>query len=60
MIILRWNWWRDSDYLIGSRVEGFMQDVIKHHWVFITGGCSGRMVQWMGVVLYDKIVYNII
>ena len=23
-------------------------------WVFITGGCSGRGVQWMGVVLYSK------
>ena len=29
-------------------------------WVFITGGCSGRGVQWMGVVLYNKLVYNII
>ena len=25
-------------------------------WVFITGGCSGRGVQWMGVVLYSKLV----
>ena len=25
---------------------------------FITGGCSGRVVQWIGVVLYSKIVYN--
>ena len=23
-------------------------------WVFITGGCSGRGVQWMGVRLYNK------
>ena len=29
-------------------------------WVFITGGCSGRGVQRMGVVLYNKIAYNII
>ena len=29
-------------------------------WVFITGGCSGRGVQWIGVVLYNKPVYNII
>ena len=29
-------------------------------WVFITGGCSGRGVQWMGVVLYNKLVYNTI
>ena len=28
-----------------------------HLWVFITGGCSGRGVQWMGVVLYSKLVY---
>ena len=25
---------------------------------FIKGGCSGRWVQRMGVVLYDKLVYN--
>ena len=24
----------------------------KKLWVFVTGGCSGRGVQWMGVVLY--------
>ena len=29
-------------------------------WVSITGGCSGRGVQWMEVVLYNKLVYNII
>ena len=29
-------------------------------WVFIRGGCSGRGVQWMGVVLHSKLVYNII
>ena len=29
-------------------------------WVFITGGCSGRGVQWMGAVLYNRLVYNII
>ena len=28
--------------------------------VFITGGCSGRGVRWMGVVLYNKLLYNII
>ena len=27
-------------------------------WVFITGGCSGSGVQWMRVVLYNKLVYN--
>ena len=30
------------------------------NWVFITGGCSGRGMQWIGVVLYNKLVYNII
>ena len=29
-------------------------------WVFITGGCSRRGLQWMGVVLYNQLVYNII
>ena len=29
-------------------------------WVFITGGCSGRGVQWMGVVSYNKLVHNTI
>ena len=29
-------------------------------WVFITGGCSGRGVQWIGVALYNKLVYKII
>ena len=29
-------------------------------WVFITGGCSRRGVQLMGVVLYNKLVYIII
>ena len=28
-------------------------------WIFITGGCSGRGVQWIGVTLYNKIVYII-
>ena len=30
------------------------------NWVLITGGCSGRGVQWIGVVLYNQLVYNII
>ena len=29
-------------------------------WVFIKGGCSGSGVQWIGVVLCNKLVYNII
>ena len=28
--------------------------------VFITGGCSGRGVQLMGVAFYGKLVYSII
>ena len=28
--------------------------------VFITGRCSGRGVQWIGLVLYNKLMYNII
>ena len=28
-------------------------------WVFITGGCSRRGMQWMGVVLYNKLTYII-
>ena len=39
--------------LVGVQWMGFI-------WVFITGGCSGKGVQWMGVVLYDKLVYSII
>ena len=27
-------------------------------WIFITGGCSRRGAQWMGVVLYNKTAYN--
>ena len=34
--------------------------IYKVGWVFIKGGCSGRGVQWIGVVLYNKLVYNII
>ena len=26
----------------------------------LQGGCSGRGVQWIGVVLYNKLVYDII
>ena len=28
--------------------------VWRSYWVFITGGCSGRGVQWMGVALYNQ------
>ena len=29
-------------------------------WVLIKGGCSGRGVQWIGVVLCSKLVHHII
>ena len=29
-------------------------------WLFITVGCSGRGVQWMGVVLCNKTIYNVV
>ena len=35
-------------------------NISRMSWVFITGGCSGRGVQGMGVVLYSKLVYNVI
>ena len=38
-----------------SRTKGHEQ---LNFWVFITGGCSGRGVQWIGVVLCNKLVYN--
>ena len=28
-------------------------------WILGRGGCSGRGVQWMGVVQYSKTAYNI-
>ena len=31
----------------------------RHEWVFITGGCSGRGLQWMGVVLYNQHIYRV-
>ena len=33
---------------------------IRIYWGFITGGCSGRGVQWMGEVLYSKTIYNLV
>ena len=32
----------------------------KRAWVFVTGGCSGRGVQWVGIVSYNQLVHNII
>ena len=28
------------------------------HWILCRGGCSGRGVQWIGVVLHSKAAYN--
>ena len=41
---------------------GFADTPIIFHgfWVFITGGCSGRGVRWMGVVLCHDLVSNIV
>ena len=30
------------------------------YWIFIKGGCSGRGVQWIGVVLHNKLVHDTI
>ena len=58
------------DVLFGTRLQGaacssraskvILAPVQTQEWVFIKGGCSRRGVQWMGVVLHNKIVYNII
>ena len=32
---------------------------MPYPWVFITGGCCGRGVQWMGAVLYNQLVTSI-
>ena len=42
------------------RLRDFKQYYVNSHWVFITGGCSGGGVQWIGVVLYNKLIYNTI
>ena len=36
------------------------ENMVGVNWVFITGGCSRRGVQWMGAVLCNKLVYNFI
>ena len=43
----------------GGSPRGAVGASLPDRWVFITGGCSGRGVQWMGVVLYNKAAYNI-
>ena len=31
---------------------------VQHWWILCRGGCSGWGVQWIGVVLCNKLVYN--
>ena len=50
---------------VNSRAKGARDGVPSRTdfgdpWVFITGGCNGTGVQWMGVVLCYKLVDNII
>ena len=45
---------------VEKRLDGFEPLPRCVCWVFITGGCSGRGVQWMGAELCNKLVYNII
>ena len=42
--------WFPSKYLRG----------FKPPWILCRGGCSGWGVQWIGVVSYSKLVYNVI
>ena len=42
-----------------SASSGARRPCGSRSWVFITGGCSGRGVQWMGVVPCNKRAYNI-
>ena len=38
--------------------EGDTLRAVGRAWILCRGGCSRRGVQWIGVVLYDKLVYN--
>ena len=40
--------------------SGFRLGASLMNWVFFTVGCSGRGVQWMGVVLCNTTAYNLI
>ena len=61
-----WSRWNLHAWCSGGRVaqrtnvsDDTCSPIKSHHpvsdvyWVFITGGCSGRGVQWMGVILYN-------
>ena len=41
--------------LLVAKTQAQAQD-----WILCRGGCSGSGVQWMGVVLCSKLVYNVI
>ena len=45
---------------VKNRGVRFHRILFQHYWILCRGGCSGRGVRWMGVVLYSKIVHNII
>ena len=47
-------------YCIYIYIYMFYSPFVISVWVLITGGRSGSGVQWMGVVLYNKLVYVII
>ena len=49
-----------STYMANSKHWSRVWARRRYAWVFIKAGCSRRGVQWMGVVLYNKPVYNII
>ena len=46
----------------GSRppLQGNTSANLGLRWILSRGGCSWRGVQWIGVVLHSKLVYNII
>ena len=43
---------------LASSTHARAHDSRRLTWVFITGGCSGRGVEWIGVALCNKLVYN--
>ena len=44
--------WRDEHQLCARSLHG-------SYWILCRGGCSGRGVQWMGVVLHNRTAYNL-
>ena len=53
-------WYNTNNDDDNNNKEGAFAQGASHHcagsWVFITGGCSGRGVQCMGVVSYNQLV----